>query len=78
MSKTLNQLKQKILGQNKSHDDALIFWCDMFMQRYGMSLNEFRELEIPVFFNLRDVIIKEQKEMNKEGSMPKQNSRGRL
>ena len=35
------------------------------MQRYGMSIGTFRELEIPVFFTLKDRIIEEREEQER-------------
>lgn len=53
----------KFGSQNKIE---LIIWMDIFMQRYKMSVEEFKKLPIPTFYALANIIVEEAKENQKK------------
>ena len=56
MPPTLEQLKARVRERGRKFD--LFYWADIFMNEYGMSFEEFKKLNIPAFYFIRNTLIK--------------------
>lgn len=63
------QIKQQVSGKKQKTD--LFYWADIFMNEYGMNFEDFKSLNIPAFYLLRDKIqkryLEQEKSLKKKG-----------
>lgn len=57
---------EPIIRLKSKEDQPIIKWLDIFMERYGMSFDEFKTLPVPTFYALANEIIKESEEQRKK------------
>ena len=62
-NQALERLKQRVSNNSRKFD--LMYWADIFMNEYGMNFEDFKKLNIPAFYLLRNKMQKRYDEINK-------------